>query len=413
MPFSAVPSGLWRASGWPTPGKKTNPDSSSLLFLVSTLGSAVAWGVADFSIWRFVGGMGVGLASTVSPMYIAEVAPARLRGRLVVVNQLAIVIGLSLSVFVTYLLAFGGHWRWMFATQAVPVFCLMAGLVFVPESPRWLAMVGNHARALRVLVKINGVAQAERELREIRAELGAETGGFGELFRPGVRLAVAIGIALMVFSQINGVNMILLYTPTLFLEAGITTAPDAILNSVYIDGWITLCTVIAFWLIRKFSRRSILIGGTIAMAAGHLLMFASFTYALPSIFTLAAMLVPTGAFTLTLAPPELGGAFGDISQPHSRQGNVIGHLRDVCLLLRDRERVSDGVGRVQGSVWTSGRHFPDLPGHLSDVLSVCMAGGAGDQRQNLGRNRRVLVTEGPRKDCVMKSMISMPFFGKP
>ena len=113
----------------------------------------------------------------------------------------------------------------MFATQGVPVVCLMVGLVFVPESPRWLAAVGRHAEALRVLAKINGRAQAEKELKEIRDELGDETGGFGELFRPGVRLAVIIGIVLMVFSQINGVNMILIYTPTLFLEAGITDRP--------------------------------------------------------------------------------------------------------------------------------------------------------------------------------------------
>jgi sugar porter (SP) family MFS transporter len=291
--------GVWLAD---TLGRKRTLLLSSLLFLASTIGSALAGGVADLSVWRFVGGMGVGLASTVSPMYIAEIAPAHLRGRLVVVNQLAIVIGLSMSVFVTYLLSFGGHWRWMFATQAVPVASLIAGLAFVPESPRWLATVGKYAAALQVLVKINGQARAKRELEEIRTELGDETGGFGELFRPGIRVAVAIGIALMVFSQINGVNMILLYTPTLFLEAGITSAPDAILNSVYIDGWITLCTVVAFWLIRTFSRRSILIVGTLIMAVGHLLMFLTFTFATPAAFMLLAMLVPTGAFTLTLAP---------------------------------------------------------------------------------------------------------------
>lgn len=106
----------------------------------------------------------------------------------------------------------------------------------------------------------------------------------------------------MVLSQVDGVNMILIYTPTLFMEAGITAAPDAILNSVFIDGWITLCTVIAFWLTRTFSRRSILICGTLGMAVGHLLMFINFSYPMPMAFTLAAMLVPTGAFTLTLAP---------------------------------------------------------------------------------------------------------------
>jgi sugar porter (SP) family MFS transporter len=291
--------GVWLAD---TLGRKRTLMLSSLLFLASTIGSALAGGVADLSIWRFVGGMGVGLASTVSPMYIAEIAPAHLRGRLVVVNQLAIVIGLSMSVFVTYLLSFGGHWRWMFATQGVPVGCLIAGLAFVPESPRWLATVGKYAAALKVLAKINGQVRAEQELGEIQTELGAETGGFGELFRPGIRVAVVIGIALMVFSQINGVNMILLYTPTLFLEAGLTSAPDAILNSVYIDGWITLCTIVAFWLTRTFGRRSILIVGTLAMAVGHFLMFLSFTFAMPTAFMLLAMLVPTGAFTLTLAP---------------------------------------------------------------------------------------------------------------
>lgn len=297
-PFGPL-AGVWLAD---TLGRKRTLLISAFLFMVSTVGSALAMGKWDFTAWRFIGGMGVGLASTVSPMYIAEVAPARLRGRLVVVHQLVIVIGLGLSVFVTWTLSFGGHWRWMFATQGLPVLCLTVGLFLVPESPRWLAAVGRHAEALWVLARINGRTQAERELTEIQDELGEESGGFAELLRPGVRLAVIIGILLMVFSQINGVNMILLYTPTLFMEAGVTDAPDAILNSVYIDTWIAVCTVIAFWLTRTFSRRSILITGTIGMAVGHLLMFLNYTYQLPTIFTLAAMLVPTGAFTLTLAP---------------------------------------------------------------------------------------------------------------
>ncbi len=297
-PFGLL-AGVWVADKF---GRKRTLIFSSLLFMVSALACASAGGIVSLFAWRVVGGMGVGLASAVSPMYIAEVAPARLRGRLVVVNQLAIVIGLSMSVFVAYLLSHGGHWRWMFASQAVPVLCLMAGVAFVPESPRWLAMVGRLPESLRVLARINGRARAEEELREIRAELGEETGSFGELLRPGVRMALMIGIVLMVISQINGVNMILFYTPTLFVKAGITDNPGAILNSVYIDGWITLCTVIAFWLIRTFSRRSILICGLIGMAGGHLLMFSSYYFHWRPALTLVAMLVPTGAFTLTLAP---------------------------------------------------------------------------------------------------------------
>jgi sugar porter (SP) family MFS transporter len=291
--------GVWLADNL---GRKRTLIFSSLLFMVSTAGCSFAGSMVGLLVWRFVGGLGVGLASTVSPMYIAEIAPARLRGRLVIVNQLAIVIGLSLSVYVTYLLSFGGHWRWMFATQGIPVLCLMIGLFFVPESPRWLALAGQKANALTVLTKINGRRQAESELSDIQAELGEESGGFQELLRRGIRLAVVIGILLMVFSQVNGVNMILIYTPTLFMEAGITDAPDAILNSVYIDTWITVCTVIAFWLTRTFSRRSILICGTLGMAFGHLLMFFNYNFHLGSYFTLAAMFVPTGAFTLSLAP---------------------------------------------------------------------------------------------------------------
>lgn len=292
-------SGMWLADRL---GRNQTLILAAALFIISAIGSADAHGMLDFSLWRFIGGIGVGLASTVSPMYIAEVAPARLRGRLVVLNQLAIVIGLTLSVYVTYLFSFGGHWRWMFATMAVPASVFLVGLFFVPRSPRWLAARGEFAEALAVLRTINNSAQAERELGEIRQELCQESGGLRELFAPGVRIALAIGVAIMIFSQINGVNMILLYAPTLFMEAGITAAPDAIRNSVYLTSWITFCTVVSFSIIARFGRRSILMLGTVAMAVGHMLMFLRFTYALPPLVTVAGMFLASGAFTLTLAP---------------------------------------------------------------------------------------------------------------
>ena len=131
--------------------------------------------------------------------------------------------------------------------------------------------------------------------------MAEESGDFRELFSPGVRLALITGIALMVFSQINGVNMIALYTPTIFMAAGITNAPDAILNSVFLDCSIIPVTLTAIWLIHLFSRRAILIVGTIAMAAGHLLMFLAFTLHFPPMLTLAAMLVPCVSCGLSLA----------------------------------------------------------------------------------------------------------------
>ncbi|MBM3478850.1 MAG: sugar porter family MFS transporter [Alphaproteobacteria bacterium] len=297
-PFGAF-LGVFLSDRW---GRNRSLILSAFLFFISAVGSALPFGPIDFSFWRFVGGIGVGLASTVSPMYIAEISPARLRGMMVILNQLAIVVGLTLSVYVSYVLSFGGHWRWMFASEALPSVALGVALFFVPLSPRWLAMRGRRDEALAVLATINGPAQARAELDSITAELGEEHGGWRELLQAGVRRATIIGIVLMVFSQINGVNMILIYTPTLFMEAGVTNAPDAILNSVYVTSWITACTIVSFWLTSRFGRRPILIIGPIGMALGELTMFCKFAYTLPPWATLTGMFLATGAFTLTLAP---------------------------------------------------------------------------------------------------------------
>jgi SP family arabinose:H+ symporter-like MFS transporter len=175
-------------------------------------------------------------------------------------------------------------------------------LVFVPESPRWLAMIGQNGDALRVLAKINGQTQAEKVLIEIRAELGDEEGDFRELFLPGVRMALVIGIGLMVFSQICGATIIHMYAPTLFVESGISTESDAILNNIYICVWASFCTMFSFGVIHAFGRRPIIVCGSIAMAVGHLLLFFCFRHHAPNLLTLGAMMLTSAAFVLTLAP---------------------------------------------------------------------------------------------------------------
>lgn len=162
-PFGPL-AGVWLAD---TLGRKRTLLVASILFMVSAVGSAVSPDMLQFCVWRFVGGLGVGLASTVSPMYIAEIAPAHLRGRLVVVNQLAIVVGLSLAVCATYFLSFGGHWRWMFASEAEPIGFLMIGLAFVPHSPRWLAVV------LPALAHLGAALGGVRFDRRVHAQPGA------------------------------------------------------------------------------------------------------------------------------------------------------------------------------------------------------------------------------------------------
>lgn len=142
--------GMWLADHI---GRRATLWIAAACFLVSAIGTALPRTILEFNLWRAVGGVGVGLAAMTSPMYIAELAPAALRGRLVTVNQLAIVIGINVAVIVSWLLSFGGHWRWMFAAEVPAILLLMGGLFLVPHSPRWLAAKGRDEEALAVLAE--------------------------------------------------------------------------------------------------------------------------------------------------------------------------------------------------------------------------------------------------------------------
>lgn len=284
-------------------GRKKTMMIAACCFMISTVGCSLAAGVWDFVLWRFLGGIGIGLAMMSSPIYIAEIAPPHIRGVLVNVNQLSNVIGINLAVLAGYFFSFDGWgWRWMFASQAIPVLVLLTGLFGIPESPRWLASRGRFEEGLKVLTRINGPFTARREMEEIRNELSGEKGNFKELFQPGIKLALSIGIILMIFSQINGVNMMLLYGPTILADAGISVGSSAILSSIPIYVLILCCTVAAFGLIRRFSRRGLLIGSVLAMAAGHVLMALALQLRWPPVYTLLPMGIGTGAFTLGFAP---------------------------------------------------------------------------------------------------------------
>ena len=292
--------GLWFADRI---GRRKTMMIAAICFMVSTIGTAFAVTIWDFVVWRFVGGLGIGLAMMSSPIYIAELSPPHMRGSLVNVNQLSNVIGINLAVIVSYFFSFEGWgWRWMFGSQAVPIVFLITGLILIPESPRWLAARDRIAEALKVLTKINGKVEAENELKEIQKELRQETGKFLELFQPGIKVALFIGIVIMIFSQINGVNMMLLYAPSILAEAGISIGSNAILSSIPIFLLIFICTLIAFGLIKRFSRRGLLITSVLFMALGHVIMAINIQQHWPPLFTLIPMLIGTGAFTLGFAP---------------------------------------------------------------------------------------------------------------
>ncbi|MFK7848922.1 MAG: sugar porter family MFS transporter [Rhodothermales bacterium] len=291
--------GLWLSDAV---GRRKTLAIASVCFMLSAIGTALPWNLEVFNVWRVIGGIGVGLAAMTSPMYIAEISPAHLRGRLVTVNQLAIVLGINLAVIVSYSLSFGGHWRWMFASEVIPIVLLMVGLRFLPRSPRWLMATGRTTEALDVLTRINGKRQAAIEYTEIHNELANERGSLRELFSKNLRRALLVGVVIMVFSQINGVNMMLLYGPTILVEAKIGTASDAIFFTIFLNLLILVSTVIAFWLVKRFGRRPILIGGVSVMALGHVLMAGVFYLDASPLLNLAAMFIAAGAFTLSLAP---------------------------------------------------------------------------------------------------------------
>jgi MFS family permease len=161
-------------------GRKPTLIFSGLLFAIGSIGSALPADILLFDVFRFLGGVGVGLASVVSPMFIAEVSPPRMRGALVTINQLAIVIGLASAAIVAYYLSFGEHWRWMLASNAAPVPIFIVGLLLVPESPRWMVQRNRRQEAIRVLTLIDGRQHAESEMQDIMAS-GQEQGRWLEL----------------------------------------------------------------------------------------------------------------------------------------------------------------------------------------------------------------------------------------
>ena len=292
--------GLWFAD---TIGRRRTMMLSATAFLASTIGCAIAATVGQFTLWRVVGGMGVGLAMISCPIYIAELSPPRLRGPLVNVIQLVNVLGILLAVVVGYLVAeYGGGWRLMFASQGVPVAVLILGLLLVPESPRWLAAKGHTDRALEVLKRINGIERAREELAEIATDLKASLPGPFEVLKPYCRKPLQVSIILMIFSQVNGVNMILLYGPTILHDAGISFGANSVLTALPTYLTILVATVISFPLIHRYSRRGLLIASALSMGFSHLLMAALLALHAPALSVLVPMMLGAGSFTIGLAP---------------------------------------------------------------------------------------------------------------
>lgn len=296
-----------------TIGRKNGLIIAALLFTLSAIGSALPERlnflglevVNAFIVYRIIGGIGVGMASMLSPMYIAEIAPANIRGRLVSWNQFAIIFGMLVVYFVNYFISRQGDdqwlidtgWRWMFASETIPAGIFLILLMFVPETPRFLVMKDQPAKAMEVLVKLSGQARAAVVIEEIKSSLKQKSAPW--LSYGG--LIIVIGILISVFQQFVGINVVLYYAPEIFRNMG--SATDTSLLQTIIVGAVNLTfTVVAILTVDRFGRKPLMIIGALGMAISMFALGMSFYLNKLGVGTLIFMLTYTASFAMSWGP---------------------------------------------------------------------------------------------------------------
>lgn len=298
-------------------GRKKGLILAAILFLFSAIGSAMPEmfikpiGEADhtfiyiFIVYRIIGGMGVGLASMLSPLYIAEIAPAKIRGKLVSMNQFAIIFGMLVVYFVNYYIAKQGDntwlntvgWRWMFASETIPAILFLVMLFMVPDTPRSLVLKSQPEKALEVLTKVNGLEEGKKILAEIQSTVVSHS---GKLFSYGVPVII-IGLLLSMFQQFVGINVVLYYAPEIFKSMGSGT-DTALLQTIIVGAVNLLFTVLAIMTVDKFGRKPLMIIGALGMAIAMFALGGAFFTQSMGVFALICMLVYVASFAMSWGP---------------------------------------------------------------------------------------------------------------
>jgi len=350
------------SAGWPADrwGRRASLLLVAVLYFVSAIGSAWPWGWISLLVFRFVGGIGVGMASVVCPLYIAEIAPASRRGRLVALAQFNVVLGILLAYLSNWLIGGlrpgGDAWRWMFGVEALPA-ALYFGLLFLtPESPRWLIARGREDEARGVLESVG----SDEDVDGIRLALSDESGGRTEsLFSKRYRRPVLLAIAMAAFNQLSGINAIIYYTPDIFRMAGYDRA-SALIQSVVIGGTNLALTMAGLSLIDRFGRRTLMLVGSI----GYVLSLSATAYSYYSghggLLLLLSLVVFIAAH-----------AFG--------QGAVIWVFLSEIFPNRVRAKgtaLGSTVHWIMAAVisWTFPLIAARSGGHTFSVYALCMAG---------------------------------------
>jgi len=290
-------------------GRKKVMIISAVLFLISAVGTALPRDLTTFIVFRIIGGLGVGAASMTSPLYIAEISPARIRGRMVSVNQFAIITGFLVVYFVNYFIARQGNdawndvygWRYMFASESLPAVLLLVLLFFVPESPRWLTKQGRDDEAIGILARVDGGDFARVELDEIRNAIARESGSLAQLFHPGMAIVLVVGITLAVLQQVTGINVFLYFGTEIFKKMGSET--DAALLKTVIVGSVNLTfTIIAIWIVDKVGRKPLMIIGATGMGLSLFAMGTAACFEKTGLWMLLFILSYIACFALSVGP---------------------------------------------------------------------------------------------------------------
>jgi sugar porter (SP) family MFS transporter len=271
-------------------GRKRMLLTSALLFCFSAIGCALAPTYATLIIYRFIGGVGVGVASMLSPLYISEISPPHLRGRLVTLYQFAITVGILTAYFanalilglsenmveilqesvLTYIIR-DEVWRGMFGSETIPALIFFFLIFTIPESPRWLTVKDKSAKAEKILGRVAGRETAKKEIKEIQDTISEEKESFLQLMKPGFRVALFIGATLAILTQFSGINAIIYYGPRILEDAGFQIS-DALGGQVVIGIVNVLFTLIAIWKIDKLGRRKLLIFGATGAMISHIVI---------------------------------------------------------------------------------------------------------------------------------------------
>lgn len=294
---------------------------SGFLFAVSAIGTAIAPEFITFNIARLIGGVGIGLASNLSPMYIAEISPATMRGRFVSINQLTIVLGILAAQVVNWLIAFNvpadatplqlldswyGQlaWRWMFGAGTVPAVVFIVMMSLVPESPRWLAKAGRFEEAEAILSRFGGVGFARQEVANIRRTLAIDEIAkvhFHDLLAPDVRRVLVLGIGLAVLQQWCGINVIFNYAQEVFAAAGYDVS--GIMQTIVLTGVVNmLFTLIAIFTVDRLGRRALMLMGAAGLALIYTVLGAAYYFESRGIHTVILIVAAIGCYAMSLAP---------------------------------------------------------------------------------------------------------------